>query len=58
MASGRLRLQLLGFFLDLLDIFRELHHPFFVPHLAPLVIGIPTPIERRAQVARLIARTQ
>jgi hypothetical protein len=86
MASGRLRLQLLGFFLDLLGIFlyplavvphpqdfaldllRSLFapldrdpifvHPLLVLHHALLVAGILTPVERRAQVARRIARTQ
>jgi len=40
MASGRLRLQLLGFFLDLLDLALQLFHPQFVLHLALLVAGI------------------
>ena len=61
MASGRLRLQLLGFFLDQLGIFlellrslfdphdlvRELFHPPFVLHLALLLAGIATPIQHR-----------
>jgi hypothetical protein len=50
--------QPLGFSLDLQDFALELLHPRFVLHLALLVIGIPTPVERRAQVARRIARTQ
>ncbi len=58
MASGRLRLQLLGFFLDLLDLALELFHSYLVLHLALLVFGIATPVQRRAQVARRIARTQ
>ncbi len=44
MASGRLRLQLL----DLAQLQVQ----------SPLVIGIATPVQRRAQVARRIARTQ
>jgi hypothetical protein len=62
---GVLLPQLLGFSLDLLDIFLELHHPLFVlhhplfvPHLALLelqhallVVGIPTPVERRQKLS-------
>ncbi len=58
-------LDLLGFSRDPLavsphpqDFFLELFHPPFVLHLALLVAGIPMPVERRAQVARGIARTQ
>jgi hypothetical protein len=79
MASGRLRLQLLGFFLDLLCIFLDqlavvLYPQDFAIYLlrslfAPLdrdlifahpllVTGIATPVQRRAQVARRLARTQ
>ena len=68
MASGGLRLQLLGFFLDLLavaldllDLALQLFHPQFVLHLALLVLhhaqlvaGIPSPVEHRAQVARFV----
>jgi len=44
MASGRLRLQLL----DLVQLQVQ----------SPPVIGIATPVQRRAQVARCFARTQ
>jgi hypothetical protein len=63
MASGRLRLQQLCFFFDQQDFaldslavaphpqdfVLELFHLPFVPQLALLVIGIPTPIQRRDQ---------
>jgi|LakMenE01Jun11ns_1017448.scaffolds.fasta_scaffold9461715_2 hypothetical protein len=42
MASARLRLQLLGIFLDLLDLALQLFHSQFVLHLALLVIWIPS----------------
>jgi hypothetical protein len=48
---GVLAPQLLGLFLDLLDFDRLRVH-------SQLVTGIASPIERRAQVARRIARTQ
>ncbi len=48
--------QLLGFVLDplavvphLQDFVRKLFHPPFVLHLALLVSGIPSPVERRQQ---------
>jgi hypothetical protein len=43
---------------QLLDLALELLHPPFALHLALLVAGIASPVERRAQVARRIARTQ
>jgi hypothetical protein len=46
------------------DVALELFHPLLVLHLpllvlnhALLVAGIPTPIQRRAKVARRVART-
>jgi len=70
MASGRLRLQLLGFLLDLLAVF--LHPQDFALDLlrslfAPLdrhqigadpllVTGIASPVESRVQVARGIVQ--
>jgi hypothetical protein len=67
MASGRLRLQLLDFFLDQLGIFlellrslfapldlvRELFHPLLVQHDAQLVAGIPSPVEQLLRSLRL-----
>jgi hypothetical protein len=58
MAAGKLRLWLLGFFFDLLDLDLELYQSPLVLHLALLLVGIPTPVERRAQVARRFAPTQ
>jgi hypothetical protein len=64
-------IELLDFFLDQLrslfapfssaphsqDFALELLHPLLVLHDALLVAGIPTPIQRRAKVARRVART-
>ena len=58
MASGRLRLQLLGFFLDLLRSRFDLLDLGQLGVHALLVVGIATPVQRRAQVARRISRTQ
>ncbi len=72
MASGRLRLQLLCFFLDQLavvpypqdfalyllrSLFAPLDRDLIFAHPL-LVTGIATPVERRAQEARRIARPQ
>jgi hypothetical protein len=70
MASGRLRLQLLGFVLDLLRSLVDLLDLLLDPQsllplvqnrdlglsCALLVAGIPSPIERRAQVARCVGQ--
>ena len=60
MASGRLRLQQLDFFLELLrslfaplDLVRELFHPLLVQHDALLVTGIPLPVEQLLRSLRL-----
>ena len=71
MASGRLRLQLLGFLLDLLavvlhpqdfalDLLRSLFAPLDRHQIGadPLLVtaGIASPVESRAQVARCIVQ--
>jgi hypothetical protein len=43
--------QLLGFAPQLLGFAPQLFHPLLVLHLALLVAGIPSPVERCAQVA-------
>ena len=48
---GVLAPQLLGFFLDLLDLALQLFHPQFVLHHAPLVAGIASPIEHRQKLS-------
>ena len=43
--------QLLGFFLDLLDLALQLFHPQFVLQLALLVTGIASPVESRQKLS-------